>query len=262
MYVVIFEEKNCYSKARKIIKTKYLLLLIGFIVLGFIIYVISVFAETNSENRLIADVEAMINSGEYYDAYTKLKPLGEQSEEIKETLDILKELIYIDAEKAYDEGDILKAKKLFLTSYPFEKSNDYLILLDSKINSLKGTTTIYGKNDSLFTLLNFKDTKEIIYDDVNYMLSFLKGKWEEADTGRQFFEVGYSGDIWGRFLEEKGKVHSFENNDLYVEQELDYNIKYANTYLAKPYNISILDKNTISVYCYTNDELYILCRYY
>jgi len=191
-----------------------------------------------------------IDSKEYVTAYNLLSGLSGYSDS-EAILSKLKDTIYNDAIQKYRAGQYNKAEPEFNICCGYQDSASYLILISAQkpLN-----TDILDKSfdfDKLFSLIGFEDTDQIILNNSEIAEEFLRGTWRTARS--TYFKMdsnfytncnfpgGPSGDYY--FIE--AGIYSVGNDESSATQYLRF---------------TILDKDTISVYCYYNGETYTMYR--
>lgn len=116
------------------------------------------------------------------------------------------------------------------------------------------------KFDELLVLVDFTDGKEIKLRNSYTMRKFMLGRWEEVKKGQYYFEVREQEDGGCTIKynlpasESIGKSYFFEDGIVW------FGDKASSSPSTKSFKISIMGKDTVSIYCYQNGEKYELCR--
>lgn len=159
---------------------------------------------------------------------------------------------------------------LFLTIYfaVFEsRYNSAVKLLENQqyeeaivaFQDMKGYRDSDAKFDELLALIDFTDGKEIKLSNDYTMRKFMSGRWEEVKKGQYYFEVCEKED--GGCTIAYNLPHPEGAGTFYFEDGIIwFGDKASSSPGTKSFKISIMGKDTVSIYCYKNDETYELCR--
>lgn len=163
--------------------------------------------------------------------------------------------------KLYDKGvdeyqaeNIEEAKRCFETYVESSKRvglsvnleyKSYLTLIEAKQTKLKNIS-------SLYEIIDFEDTKEVLLSD-KYIISFLLGEWRDRDDNILRFQKNGEKTKHYSTLPIEGKGNYSISNGIQSHGSKEDG-------WIKGYKYSIVDKNTIEVYCYMNDETYKMHR--
>ncbi len=160
--------------------------------------------------------------------------------------------MYQKAQSLYRQGDTVSAKVYFSDITPYKQSADYLTVI-SILHSSSKTAADYR---TLLKMLHFENVKEIILDDSTFIYLFLSGRWEGGNSSSLYF-----------LMEETSNgyhcSYSLPHNDLsgyYYLSNGIYSIGEKWYSATEQFRFSIVDEDTISVYCYKNGDTYILYR--
>ena len=176
----------------------------------------------------------------------------------------LKADVYGQAIRAYRAGNLNRAKDLFNAITPLSRSKDYLTLIDRK------------NYKDVFNLIGFEDANEIIVD--LFTVSFFEGKWKTRDgvysfsmssEGRNSYNLPHEYNTNPYYTVEDGVYFTFGGSaegqtPTFNSEEEEF--RYRLDQLIGRYNridlfkFSIINKNTIEVYCYKDGNTYTLYR--
>lgn len=167
--------------------------------------------------------------------------------------DYLKAQIYSAGQTAYRAGNMTKAEKNFNAISDYKRSNDYLLLIrcsDSR------SWLARAKYNELVELLGFENTDEVIMKYEPTAQLFLNGRWEDGNTYPLSFEMYEDEDGWHTrynipFKDVEG--YYFISNGIYSKGETESSA-------VKCFRFSIIDEDTISVYCYKDGSTHTLYR--
>lgn len=174
-------------------------------------------------------------------AFKKIRPEVPQS-----IIEDISDEIYRDAKAYYTNGSYVLAKNLFAEIPDYGRSNDFITLIKVRNSGSSGSVYLYGK---LIDLINFQDAKEIILESEFYLELFLRGTWK-AEGSSYIFEMNEDSQT-NTTLPQKGsgKYYQFEDG-IY---KLGNDEKYTDCF-----KFTIIDKDTIKIYCYKNGKTYTM----
>ena len=197
-----------------------------------------------------AEAGVLMEEGNYVKAYNAFKAINGLSVP-NNILTDLKSKIYAEGQDAYHTGDTTLAKTNFTTVKDYKRSEDYLVLIECK-----GRLTYTDKYKKLVKLIGFEDADEIILNNSSFLEQFLMGRWEDGDTYPYYFEMEENN--------EGGLTASYNlpNKDVegyfYLNNGI-YSIGKTETSASKCFRFTIIDEDTIKVYCYkdgSTEKLY------
>lgn len=195
----------------------------------------------------------LMENGDHFEAYKAFNNLDTPvPESITKNL---KQNIYDAAILHYRANNPTAAKKYFDAIKDFKRSDDYLFLLDCRTDDISA----YRASDRLYSLLGFEDAAKIIEKNDYCLQDFLIGRWETTSSYFYYFEIeekdgGYQS--WYNLPRESFYGNNYEINDGIYYQTND------NGEYKKFYKFSIINKDTIEVYCYKDENSYKLARQY
>lgn len=177
--------------------------------------------------------------------------------------DSLKTKIYSAGQAAYKAGEMTEAKKNFTAISSYKRSKDYLLLIDCNeilINSGEGslTSALYAnvKYDKLKALIGFENADEIILENKSTAKLFLEGRWEDGNKNPYYFELYQDSDGWHsryNLPRKETEGYFYLSNAIYSVGETEENtVRY--------YKFTIINEDTISVYCYKDGSTHKLYR--
>lgn len=170
----------------------------------------------------------------------------------KSITDSIRDAVYSDGQSAYDAGDLYEAKLNFNALSGYKRSDDYIVLITCANSSYPNF--YYEK---LVKLLGFENTDEIILKNQGTAELFLEGRWEEGTKNSSYFEM---------YEDDEGDLHSRHNlphknsSGYYYISNGIYSVGETEANSAKYYKFSIIDEDTISVYCYKDGSTHKLYR--
>ena len=124
----------------------------------------------------------------------------------------------------------------------------------------------YGDCDDLIDMLDFEDTKSIIVENEICFDQFISGEWYTADGNNYFKANLYYLKTENHYYQNKEghcayNLPSFKNPGGYYKiMDGVYYEGKKGAENQKQFKFSIVDKNTISIYCYKNNKNYTLYR--
>lgn len=174
-----------------------------------------------------------------------------------EITDSLKSKIYSAGQSAYKAGKMTEAKKNFEAITGHKRSDDYLLLISCDGSGFSSWSSAKNNYKKLVKLLEFENTAEIIIENDATAEMFLEGRWEDGDTYPYYFEM---------FEDEDGTLSCQYNlprkdsSGYYYLSNGVYSVGETESSAVKYYKFSIIDEDTISVYCYKDGSTHKLYR--
>lgn len=157
--------------------------------------------------------------------------------------------IYSDGQTAYRAGNISQAEKYFSAIKSYKQSGDYLALISYK-NKPKASDY-----NTLLRLIEFEDSAELMIKNYGFALDFLTGTWR-TEQNYYLFQMKQEDD---GFSCTYTLPHKYASGYFYFTNGV-YSVGRTATETVDTFRFSIIDANTIYVYCYVNDTYYTLCR--
>ena len=193
----------------------------------------------------------LMEEGKYVEALTAFNQLDGIPVPVAIT-DALKAEIYSAGQIAYRSGNMIAAKEYFDAIKNYKRSSDYLLLI--KCTSLSGTS---AKNNysKLVKLLGFENTDKIILKNESTIELFLNGRWEDGAKNPYYFEMLETSDGWHT----RYNLPNKDAKGYYYISDGIYYLGEADSSASKCFKFSIINEDTISVYCYkdgSTHELY------
>ena len=186
------------------------------------------------------DACMLMESGEYLQAFSAFEELSiPVPSSIKDNL--LKKM-YAQAQDYYRNNSSSKAEEIFAVLGNYSRSKDYLLLI-----SAKRTPDVKYYN-ALLKLIGFEDAKQILTRHSTYFGKYINGEWKSSDKkyylkADSIYSIAYN--IPAEYV--NGRHRSISGGIYFVGG-------------AQLLKITVVDKNTISVYSYKSDESYKLIR--
>lgn len=180
------------------------------------------------------------SDGELLKSYNQFVALGDYKDS-KEQLEKLKSPMYKKGVELYKSEDYTEAKQYFEKTVDYDREDDYFKLIDAHQGNLTHISEIYYLTD-------FEDTKEILLNDENIYV-FLRGHWTGSNgkyltyDGRSSYNIPWSYD---------GEYYKLEDGAHYNGSD--------DTSWRKQWSFTIVDANTIEVYCTKDYSTYTLYR--
>ena len=170
--------------------------------------------------------------------------------------DFLKSEIYSAGQAAYKAGKLTEAKKNFSAIPNYKRSNDYLLLIDCDGSSSIGLLYTIFNYDELIKLLGFENTDEILLRDQYVAVLFLTGRWESGDKNPYFFEIyEYNDLMYARY----SLPYKYTDGYYYISNGI-FSVGKTESTAVKYYKFTIIDEDTVSVYCYKDGSTHKLYR--
>ncbi len=184
----------------------------------------------------------LMEKGMYLEALKAFKKMDSISVSAS-LIDFLKSKIYSEGQTAYRAGRLEEAKECFYASgIAYKRGNDYLLLILCKESNFSAVA-YYSE---LVNMLDFEDVSEIIMKNQSTAIMFLTGRWE---SGYYYFKI------------EEGKNSSTYNlPHKNVQGYYHINDGIYSIESTKIFKFSIIDEDTISVYCYKDGSTHKLYR--
>ena len=187
------------------------------------------------------------DAGDYLSAYRIVQLSDGSYQESDELIAALRNGLYEQAKQCYAGGERELAKEMFTELPGFERSDDYIRL----INAFFG---VY-KEPILTDLAGFEDANDIILMNWNNARFFLEGQWK-------------SGGYYYNFTRGADDVFTFETNLPYIDWGDYFDVRYGYFLECKVdtdetvenYWISIMNSNTIRVSAFKTGETFTLYR--
>ena len=177
-------------------------------------------------------------------------------------IDSLKAKIYSAGQTAYKAEKLTEAKKYFNALTGYKRSADYLTLIlcseDSFSNWLGGEDN-YKK---LIKLLDFENADEIMLKYKSTALEFLKGRWEDGSKNDPYYfemKKTSSGDFSDSWSSGYNLPYKDVDGYFYFSNGI-YSVGETESSAVKIYRFSIINEDTISVYCYKDGSTHKLYR--
>ena len=162
-----------------------------------------------------------------------------------ETLPDVKDLVYEIGIELYRKGDRI-AKEYFDAINPYLRSEDYLTLCKLSFNG-------WMKYETVLKLIGFENTNELLIK--HFPDRFLKGKWKTSD-GRYSFSInenGYS-NYTLPYLDMSNSYYEIEDGIYCLYKKDDWTTR------KNVFRFSIINADTITVYCYKDGSTHRLYR--
>jgi len=173
----------------------------------------------------------------------------------------LKEEIYRDGVASYRAGRYAEAGRYFSSLDSYKRTEDFTFLIRCSVSE-KELVGNYGK---LYGLIGFEDVATLVFKNPQTMSRFLRGRWENS-TDQMYFEMYQDSEgVWATYnlpYPEEMDFYRLENG-IYYGSSIEWNFDYPT--MSKEterrfFRFTIVDSDTIDVYCYADGVTYRLYR--
>ncbi len=171
-----------------------------------------------------------------------------------EVLAFLEDQLYSLGQTEYRAGKYTEARKYFDTIPSYGMSSDYLFLIRMRQGTfIDRSETNFNR---LVKLIGFEDANSLLLIDDDFAQYFLTGSWVKSNNS-----IAFTMEEDGSYTESLPTILS-GSNYYYIEDGTIYLYKKSETWdKAKPDKyITVIDYNTIKVYCYKDQKTYTLYR--
>ena len=211
-------------------------------------------AQNNLHNILIAEhimseqcelVEAgvLFENEKYLDALHAFQKLSNVPQELMSKVEMS---VYSKGRSFYRNDNFSEATTYFNEVYNFERSKDYLTLINIK-NDISHVGYYY---DVLYNLSGFEDAGEILFSTEDNAIRFLTGEWENVD--------GYYFGISDNYA--CTASYNLPNSEVYGGYAITNGVFVVGYDNIEFFKFTIIDKDVISVYCCVDSSTHILHR--
>ena len=185
------------------------------------------------------------SEGELLKSYNQFVALGDYKDS-KDQLEKLKSPMYKKGVELYRADDYSDARQYFDKTKDYDREEDYLKLIEAHQGTLSQVSELYN-------LVDFEDTKEILLDD-DHIYDFLMGNWGGSNGKylRYRKTSAYNTNCEYNIPWTEGKYFKLENGAHYNGSN--------DTSWKKQWSFTIVDANTIEVYCSKDYSTYTLYR--
>lgn len=199
--------------------------------------------------------------GEFVEAYQAFKKIKDSPVPLH-FINELEAEIYSLGQSAYMDENYSQAETYFNAIPNYKRSSDYLFLIKYYENgpwfllySIESSN--YSK---LIKLLNdsFENVDEIIIENNSLFEKFLTGRWESVDPYPYYFEMSEEED--GFLYCQSNLPREAAASGYYYFSNGVYSVGETEASAVKFFEFSIIDENTISVYCYKGGSIHKLYR--
>ena len=198
----------------------------------------------------------LMEEGKYIASLNAFSKLDDVSIPVSIT-DYLKSKIYSAGQAAYQAGNMTEAKKNFDAISNYRRSDDYLILISCSENSNLDSSSAFVNYVRLLKLLGFENADEIMLKNMSTAELFLNGRWEDGNKNPHYFELQYESD--GGWYSQYNLPHKDAEGDYYISNGI-YSVGETELSAAKYFKFSIINRDTISVYCYKDGSTHKLYK--
>lgn len=169
------------------------------------------------------------------------------------TLEALIAKIYSVGKTAYKNDDFPVAKENFTAISEYKQSEDYLLLIGCKYGTL-AQYMVNGCYADLIRLIGFEDADRIIIENQSTAIRFLKGTWEAGQKYNPlYFKIDAQNQAWSNLPHNEADGYYYLSDGIYSVGETE-------SKAIKCFRFSIIDEDTISVYCYKDGSTHKLYR--
>lgn len=197
----------------------------------------------------------LIDSGDYVQAFLKLKNYAPVYEDSVRLQEMLAKRIYNDAVQIYHKEEYDEAERLFKMLDGYADSEDYLFLLG--VRYVWDWRWYDGSEDAamqrLYQLFYFENASTIILENDLLLSDFLCGSWYTSD-GYYYFTMARDGHT-------SYNLPWFKFGDYYRFNDGVYELCRQSDYATRPlFEFTLLSPNSVNVYCYQDGHSYTLHR--
>ena len=199
----------------------------------------------------------MLEKGDYWGAYNAAKKL-DKSSVTNSFLDEIQKELYAHAQREYRNDHDAAAKKYFEALDGYQRSEDYLALIRSSEESFSNYLNDYYYED-LFELLedNFEDADKIMQENDYLLEIFLTGSWEDGSYNDPYYFYLYD---HGDSMTSEYNLPFKEVDGYFFIVDGIFRVGESESSSTKVYRFTIIDADTISVYCYKDGSTHKLYR--
>lgn len=201
-----------------------------------------------------AEAGALLEKGKYTEALRAFDKVAGVPDEIKESL---RSEIYTVGQEQYRSGNMSEAEEAFHAVGDYERSRDYLRLIDYHDSNASDRQKAIDYYQDFFNLMDLEDTAEIILKNDTMFEMFLFGLWEDNSYLPYYFEMKEDSD---GYYSRCNLPEPKRGLDYYRISKGIYYIEDDGTTSEKCYEFSIIDKDTIQIYCFANKTSHIMHR--
>ena len=192
---------------------------------------------------------------EAYQAFKKIKNTSVPSSVITE----LETKIYSLGQSAYKAENYTQANKYFNAIPNYKKSSDYLLLIDCSGDTFSAWSNAKSNYSKLMKLLNnnFENVDEIILQNDSLLEMFLDGRWEDGSSNNPYYLEFYEDNEGSH--SRYNLPHKDADGYFWISDGM-YKVGETLSSAVKYYRFTIIDEDTISVYCFKDGSTYKLYR--
>lgn len=192
---------------------------------------------------------------ESYQAFKKIKGTSVPASVISE----LEAKIYSLGQTAYRAENYTQADKYFNAIPNYNKSSDYLLLIDCCGDTYSSWSKAKANYSKLVKLLNnnFENVDEIILQNDSLLEMFLDGRWEDGDRSDPYYLEFYEDDNGSH--SRYNLPHKDADGYFWISDGM-YKVGETESSAVKYYRFTIIDEDTISVYCFKDGSTHKLYR--
>ena len=193
-----------------------------------------------------------IEECDYKVAYDALNQISEEDERAEQELEELKPIIYEVGVAAYIAGEYKEARELLVCigTDPNYSVAKYISLINYKT---------YGYNTGgidLLTMIGFEDTNALIENSESLMIQYLYGTWENS-SGYYYMSMEHKRDGTDYF----SCIFPYypDGEHFYIVDGI-YKVGDSEASAKNYLSFTIVDEDTVNVYCYPTQSTYTLYR--
>ena len=207
-------------------------------------------AEMIAETNYRWAVELYLDETRLIEGYQKMQTVQGYAD-ADDVLAYMRQGLYEVGQAYYADGSKQTAKQYFEQLPGYRRSDDYLFLI-SQSSSLNRSKRKFNK---LLSHMGFEDANLLLLVDQEYAEYYLAGKWKKSNGSTVFTmeEDGSVTDDLPTVL--NGSCYYFIQDGYLKTYQGDSRINAKNDK-----HITVVDRNTIEVYCYKDGKTYTLYR--
>lgn len=199
----------------------------------------------------------LMEEGDYLEAYRAFKEIKNYSVSAS-TLNELEYWLYIKGIACYKDKNYSRAKEVFEEIPNYKRSSDYLLLIDCSGDDFDSWSNADYHYSDLLELINngFEDADEIILHHDSLLEKFLTARWEDGEDKNPYYFELYEDDG----LHAKYNLPNYDVDGSFSLNDGEYSINESETSKTICFSFTLIDENTISVFCYKDRSIHTLYR--
>ena len=218
--------------------------------------------DNDDTKRVYSDISEFLEDLEtvtdYQTGMQEIETYLAGTEYYKEAIQQLKAIVYKKAINQYNDGQLLKAETNFTALGSYKDAKKYLILVNAKYfgkglfaESWNELSDLAYKD--LLDILSFADAKDVMIHC--FPEHFLKGTWKTS-SGKYYFKLKKKNEN----LQASYSLPYKDLSNAYFSFDDGVYVLSNKSKSKDVFKFTIIDKNTVKVYCYKNGKTYTMYR--